>query len=206
MKYLVPLAIATLAVFFTSCQTTHRHRMSLPLDKAAERGLRHVRVIEVPSAGSQAYINEAYYDSISCENAEIIINRETQRAQLVVDDKTLVDTPIATGVSAHPTPGGSFRILSKKSMHASNLYGSYVDAEGNVVKGDVDVRRDAAPPGTTFRGTKMPFWHRLTGDGVGMHVGYVPPHAASHGCIRFPRQVMPLIFEKTQTGTTVVIQ
>ena len=204
MKYLISLTIAAVALSLTSCQTNPRHKYTLP--EAAELGLPHVRVIDVPSAGTKAYVDDEFYEVATCTKSEIIIDRETQRAQLIADDLTILDTPIASGVRAHPTPGGNYRIMSKKSMHASTLYGNYVDAEGKVVKKGVDIRRDEAPEGSTFVGTKMPYWHRLTGDGIGMHVGYVPPRAASHGCVRFPRQVMPLIFAKTDVGTPVVIQ
>ena len=47
----------------------------------------------------------------------------------------------------------------------SNLYGDYVDAGGNVVVKNVDVKKDARPAGTTFA---APMLHRITG-GVGMH-------------------------------------
>lgn len=205
MKYLVPLTFATASLFLCSCQTTDP-RAKYTLNEAAELGLPHVKVIEVPSAGSKAYIDQEIYEVVACGDSELRICRETQRAKLIADDKTIVDTPIATGVRSHPTPGGQFRIMSKKSMHRSSLYGNFVDEDGNVVKKNVDIRVDEQPEGTTFLGTKMPFWHRLTGDGVGMHVGYVPPRAASHGCVRFPSQVMPLIYAKTDVGTPVVIQ
>jgi hypothetical protein len=205
MKFLVPLTISSLALFLCSCQTKHP-RAKYSLNEAAELGLPHVKVIEVPSADSKAYIDQEIYETTTSVNSELRICRETQRAQLISDEITILDTPIATGVRAHPTPGGQFQIMSKKSMHRSSLYGNYVDEEGKVVKKGVDNRVAEQPEGTTFVGTAMPFWHRLTGDGVGLHVGYVPPRAASHGCVRFPKQIMPLIYAKTDVGTSVVIQ
>jgi lipoprotein-anchoring transpeptidase ErfK/SrfK len=56
----------------------------------------------------------------------------------------------------------------------------------------------------TFVGAEMPYWMRITG-GVGMHIGYVPNYPASHGCIRVPSGVQPLIFSKVGVGTPVVI-
>ena len=75
-----------------------------------------------------------------------------------------------------------------------------------MVLGGVSSRRNKAPPGTRFRGTPVPYWQRLTPDGVGMHVGKLPGSPASHGCLRFPSTVRPLIYEKSKIGTPVVIE
>ncbi|MEO0414481.1 MAG: L,D-transpeptidase family protein, partial [Verrucomicrobiota bacterium] len=56
-----------------------------------------------------------------------------------------------------------------------------------------------------FVGADMPYWCRITG-GIGMHIGYVPNHPASHGCIRIPPTVQPLIFSKVRVGTPVTIR
>jgi hypothetical protein len=44
---------------------------------------------------------------------------------------------------------------------------------------------------------------RLGSLAIGMHIGVVPGAPASHGCIRLPRQIAPLMFAHTTTGTTV---
>jgi len=62
-----------------------------------------------------------------------------------------------------------------------------------------------APERLNWKGAPMPFWQRLTWSGVGMHVGDVPGGPASHGCIRFPREVMPLVYRVTRRGTPVTI-
>jgi lipoprotein-anchoring transpeptidase ErfK/SrfK len=51
----------------------------------------------------------------------------------------------------------------------------------------------------------MPYWMRVTWFGIGMHIGYVPDHAASHGCIRVPAHIQPTIYEKVRVGTPVKI-
>ena len=50
----------------------------------------------------------------------------------------------------------------------------------------------------------MPYWMRVTG-GIGMHIGEVPGYPASHGCIRVPETIQPIIFSKVQVGTPVTI-
>lgn len=53
----------------------------------------------------------------------------------------------------------------------------------------------------------MPYYMRLTGDGVGMHAGPIPNPGsrASHGCIRLPRAFAPILFASTSIGTPVKI-
>ena len=41
---------------------------------------------------------------------------------------------------------------------------------------------------------------RLTDDGVGMHVGFLPGYAASHGCIRMPSAAAEMFFNHVKVG------
>ncbi len=41
--------------------------------------------------------------------------------------------------------------------------------------------------------------------GYAMHQGYVPPFAASHGCIRLPGQMAVRFFENAPVGTLVTV-
>ena len=50
----------------------------------------------------------------------------------------------------------------------------------------ISARIDSAPSGTHYVGAPMKWFMRLTGEGVGMHVGILPGYPASHGCIRMP--------------------
>jgi len=40
---------------------------------------------------------------------------------------------------------------------------------------------------------------------VGMHAGYLLGYPASHGCVRMPRDVAALFFERVQIGTPVTV-
>lgn len=162
--------------------------------------------ILVNNVQGTARIYRKIYETATKDNVSIRIDLAKQRAQLLVNEVVAIDTPISTGTKAHPTPKGSFRITEKKLYHESTLYGDFVDKRGRVVLGGVSSRRNKAPPGTRFRGTPVPYWQRLTPEGVGMHVGKLPGSPASHGCLRFPSTVMPLIYEKSKIGTPVVIE
>ena len=50
-------------------------------------------------------------------------------------------------------------------------------------------------------------WMRVTTYGVGMHAGEIPRpgEAASHGCIRLPRDFVPKLYQVTKIGTPVTI-
>jgi lipoprotein-anchoring transpeptidase ErfK/SrfK len=47
---------------------------------------------------------------------------------------------------------------------------------------------------------------RITSDGVGMHTGYLPGYAASHGCIRMPHYMSTKFFENVKVGTPVIVE
>ena len=53
----------------------------------------------------------------------------------------------------------------------------------------------------------MPYYLRITYDGVGLHAGPIPRpgHPASHGCIRLPAKMAPVLFEHVGVGTKVSI-
>jgi lipoprotein-anchoring transpeptidase ErfK/SrfK len=70
---------------------------------------------------------------------------------------------------------------------------------------NVDIRVDKIPPGAVYYAAPMPNFMRITG-GVGMHTGYLPGYAASHGCIRMPHQMSEKFFENVVVGTPVIIE
>ena len=86
------------------------------------------------------------------------------------------------------------RCFRKHADHVSSLFGDYVDDYGNVVRSNIDSRKDRRPKGTHFDGARMPYAMFFRG-GYAMHQGYVPPFAASHGCIRLPRGMAARFFE-----------
>jgi hypothetical protein len=52
----------------------------------------------------------------------------------------------------------------------------------------------------------MRYWMRLTGDGVGHHIGPVKRYPASHACIRGPSAVMPIVYSKMKVGSTIKVE
>ncbi len=112
---------------------------------------------------------------------------------------------LSTGDEGHRTPTGSFRIMQKSKDHRSSRYGAFVDSEGNVVDGDVDIKKDPVPRGLRYEGANMKNFMRLTSEGVGMHAGFLPGYPASHGCIRMPEHMSEHFFNNVTIGTPVTI-
>ena len=55
-------------------------------------------------------------------------------------------------------------------------------------------------------GAHMKWFCRITWNWVGFHVGILPGYPASHGCIRLPADIAPLIYQKVKIGTPVTIE
>jgi lipoprotein-anchoring transpeptidase ErfK/SrfK len=158
-------------------------------------------------------INQAVLNTVTPSNSRLEIDLREQKARLykVEGDWRMVslETPISTGREGYRTPSGEFTVLEKLADKKSTLYGSWVDRNtGALLEEDGDSRH---PPSggrwdPQFNGAPMPNWLRLTNDGIGMHIGYVPEYPASHGCIRVPRKAQDLIYQKVRVGTPVTIR
>lgn len=150
--------------------------------------------------------NDQLISSTTAENSRIVVSLPIQRAFLMKGDEVIIDYPVSSGTSSRPTPPGDYKILEKVVDKASNAYGKVFDADGKRVYGEETP--DAVPEGGKFVGAPMPYWMRLTWDGVGHHIGPIPSsrRAVSHACIRGPRAVMPIVYSKTKIGTPVSVE
>lgn len=139
--------------------------------------------------------------------SSIKINVDEQKAYLYNGDDQIGWTYVATGITSFPTPTGQFKIMEKIADKVSNLYGKGYDANGKLVNSDFKQGRDLLPPGGRFQAAKMTYFMRLTGDGVGMHIGPIPRpgRRASHGCIRLPSKFAGTLYSKVSVGTPVTI-
>jgi lipoprotein-anchoring transpeptidase ErfK/SrfK len=136
---------------------------------------------------------------------KIVVNLTAQRAYFYKGKMIVGESNISTGRKGFETPPGKYHVIQKDEEHVSNLYGDYVDEDGDVVRKNVDTSKDHAPAGTTFRGAKMPYFLRFTA-GYGMHAGFVPRYRASHGCIRMPSDMAEHFFDAAEEGTPVVVE
>jgi lipoprotein-anchoring transpeptidase ErfK/SrfK len=148
-------------------------------------------------------INEKLLKQVSPDQVHVVVSLPKQRAYLLVGEEVVIDSPISSGKRGHTSPSGHFSVLERDPNHHSTIYGDFVDSSGRVVRAGVSARIDSAPSGTHFTGASMKWFMRLTGDGVGMHVGILPGYPASHGCIRMPGEGAKLFYDHVKVGTPV---
>ena len=145
-----------------------------------------------------------WHDEGTSGKPRIVVRIGEQKAYFY-KGKTLVGwTTVSTGKPGFGTPPGHYTVLSKDVDHVSTAFGDYVDGSGNVVRSNIDSRKDQQPKGTHFDGARMPY-AMFFRSGYAMHQGYVPPFAASHGCIRIPKGMASQFFEHAPVGTPVTV-
>ena len=153
-----------------------------------------------------AKINKELESVINQDNSHVRISLGKQRVYLMTGDQIYIDSPISSGKAGHESPRGNFSVLEKDPDHRSSVYGNFVDRGGRTVRSGVSTKIDSAPSGTHYVGAPMKWFCRLTQTGVGMHIGILPGYAASHGCIRLPADIAPIIYSKVRVGTKVVVE
>ena len=60
------------------------------------------------------------------------------------------------------------------------------------------------PAGAKFVNAPMRYFMRFT-EGIGMHAGYLPGYAASHGCVRMPADRAAAFYQNVEVGTPVTV-
>jgi lipoprotein-anchoring transpeptidase ErfK/SrfK len=153
-----------------------------------------------------AKVDKSLESVINPDNSHVLISIGKQRVYLMVGEQIYIDSPISSGKKGHETPTGSFHVREKDPNHRSSIYGDFVDNGGRVVRSGISSQADSAPSGSHYVGASMKWFCRLTDTGVGMHVGILPGYPASHGCVRLPSDIAPLIYEKVKIGTPAVIE
>jgi lipoprotein-anchoring transpeptidase ErfK/SrfK len=200
----------TATLFVAGCETSSPNGVSREQRRAdgelqARARTDHDIFVSLGGWKKGTYRNKEVLALATPQNVELYVSIAEQRGYLLVRRAIAMDFPVATGKPSHPTPTGTFHILIKDKDYHSNLYGRIFDQLGRVSVLDADVRTDPIPEGGKFVGAGMPYWMRLTETGVGLHIGYVPGVAASHGCVRLPDKVAPELFDLLPVGATVVI-
>jgi len=137
-------------------------------------------------------VNQSLLKQATQDNTRIVVSIPKQRAYLMIGDQVVADGPVSSGRRGHETPHGHFNVMEKDPNHHSSLYGDFVDGSGRIVRG-----------GTHFAGASMKWFLRLTGEGVGMHIGILPGYPASHGCIRESVDGAKLFYDYAKVGTSI---
>jgi lipoprotein-anchoring transpeptidase ErfK/SrfK len=150
-------------------------------------------------------VNQSVLKQATPDNVHVRVSLPKQRAYLMVGDQIAADSPISSGKTGHSTPSGHFSVLEKDPDHRSSIYGDFVDRSGRVVRAGISAKIDSAPSGTHYVGASMRWFMRLTGEGVGMHVGILPGYPASHGCVRMSSDGAKLFYDTVKIGTPVTV-
>lgn len=145
-------------------------------------------------------------DRATPENTRIVVSLGRQRVYLYVEEEVAIDAPVSTGKRRGQTPTGDFSVKEKAREQSSNLYGDFVDREGNAVRHGASTRIDAAPSGTTFRPVPVRYFLRLDGDGLALHAGRLPGYPSADRAVRLPADIAPLIFQRVKQDTLVKIE
>ncbi len=152
-----------------------------------------------------SFDNVSYWDGDHVSGSpRVVVNLREQRANFYKGGELVGVSMISTGREGYDTIYGDFKVIQKDKVHASSLYGDYVDAAGNVIQKDVDTTKDKKPPGAKYVGASMPYFMRVKG-GTGLHAGFLPGYPASHGCIRMPEFMARNFFNNVELGTPVSI-
>jgi hypothetical protein len=194
------IAASLASLFIASCNTTSSSQRgeTVYLDSIGGSG-------RTGSSG-QPVDTVSYWDGDNIDGpASIKLVLSEQKAYFRKGGQLVGISQISSGKKGYDSPTGSFSILQKNANHRSNLYGSMVDSAGNVINDDFDTRKDKLLPGTHFEGAPMPNFMRITNGGVGMHAGFLPGFAASHGCLRMPEWMSKKFFENVSLGTPVLV-
>src|ERR1700726_3484820 len=148
-------------------------------------------------------VNQSLLKQATQDNTHIVVSIPKQRAYLMIGDQIVADGPVSSGKRGHETPRGHFTVMEKDPNHHSSLYGDFVDGSGRIVPAGGSAPADSAPSGTHFAGATMKWFLRLTGEGVGMHIGILPGYPASHGCVRESVDGAKLFYDHAKVGTPV---
>ena len=112
----------------------------------------------------------------------ITIFLDSQTFEYREDGRVFASGPISSGSPAHPTPAGSFRVLSKDEDKRSGKYTNYFD-----------------------QNTPMPYSLQFHGPYF-IHEGWLPGRADSHGCVRLKYEDAKLLFSRVKVGDPVLIK
>lgn len=135
------------------------------------------RILDIP--GPIKY-GEWYWDEEGVPDGKLTVTVDLQARVMSVwrGGYEIGATAVLLGTEDHPTPTGTFPILTKERDNTSSIY-------------------DDAP---------MPWTLRLTWDGIAVHGGSeIENGYSSHGCVAAPDPFMDKLFATARKGDKVII-
>ena len=192
-------SVLALMALLVSCNTTSSNR-------GETQYLEAFAPSTVPHSALYNQDMDSYWDGDGAAGSpSVLIDLSDQKAYFYKGGTLVGVSALSTGDQKHPTKTGNFKVIQKDQWHKSNLYGDFVDANGNVIVTNIDITKDKPPTGTLFEGSKMHHFMRFTG-GIGMHEGFLPGYPASHGCVRMPAHMAAIFFNNVSVNTPVTVR
>ena len=146
--------------FMTAQSTVEMRRWGGPatVTLAAIAALTALTADAAPRQAAPAPPAEAPAPREAGEPVMAIVSIKTQQVTFYDAEGWILRAPVSTGTTGRETPAGVFAVIEKDKDHHSSLYDD----------------------------AWMPNMLRITWNGVALHGGPLPGHAASHGCVRMP--------------------
>ncbi len=158
-----------------------------------------------PATAENPWTAKSWWDEGGASGpGHIVVDLDMQVATFYRGGNAIGLAAISSGVDGRNTPAGNYKILEKIRDKYSNAYGHVEDASGKIVNDDA-TPRSPVPPGGKYVPSPMPYWMRLTTTGIGMHQGFLPGYAASHGCIRVDKKVIQQFYNAATVGMPVKV-
>lgn len=126
--------------------------------------------------------NDPRYVLPTGQQRSLTIYLGSQTFEYVEDGNVFVSGQVSSGTADHPTPAGSFRVLSKDENKRSGSYTNALDEN-----------------------TPMPYSLQFTGPYF-VHEGWVPGYADSHGCVRLHYEDARLVYNRIRVGDPIMVK
>lgn len=189
---LIPLAL-TLAVTLAGCaHETMAPEALAPEAQAAEAQSTADQTTETQAPEPQASRDQGpprvkpdkdpRYSLPQAQSRSLNIYLGSQSFEYVEDDRVIASGQVSTGTAEHPTPAGSFRVLSKDEDKRSGKYTNYFNDN-----------------------TPMPYSLQFSGPYF-VHEGWVPGYPDSHGCVRLHYEDARLIYSRMKIGDPIHVK
>ncbi len=156
--------------------TERMRRYEAPRDRVTNNRMRAFESRTAAAAASTAAPLTKPVPAVASALVAVVSIRDQS---LTVWDQSgpVLKSRVSTGQAGYATPTGLFSVIEKDRHHEFNIYS----------------------------GAPMPWMHRITWSGIALHGGIVPNYPASHGCIRLPYDVAPLLWGMSRIGMRVVV-
>ncbi|SDT87598.1 Lipoprotein-anchoring transpeptidase ErfK/SrfK [Verrucomicrobium sp. GAS474] len=215
---LYPLSLSLLVAWIVACGPVAGARADLPSDTKKAPGFSQTVSSKGGSLKRRASDGEPDYYYSNRSLMPIVWEPDTTKPITKIEvqltacklfvyqgDKVVGATSISPGKEGYDTRPGQFEITQKDKDHHSNLYGSFVNANGGIVNDKAEAGQEP-PAGLHYVAAPMLWFLRITDTGTGLHAGYVTGTPVSHGCIRMPPTFAEDLFNLAQVGTKVEVK